>query len=94
MPSRDRATYVYGRGDYGTEHASDLDAHVVERNCSLGCQVTTEGEEPGMGCPHLLNLYIKEPVPVFDPRPGGIHCDARVPLDVAIVLDGQEVFDL
>lgn len=91
----DRATSVYGRGAYGMHYADQLVELVESWNCSLGCQKA--GDEsvvsefgPGGTCDLLASLFVGQPVPEFDPRPAGIHCEARIPLDAPVVLDGQE----
>lgn len=95
----DRATYVYGRGDYGSEYATDLVAKIDGWNCALGCQRAGDDAAraefgPGGNCSLLAQLFAKVPVPEFDPRQNGIHCIARVPLDAPVVLDGQEALEL
>ena len=79
--SIDRATHVYGRGDYGTDHAEELALHIEERNCAKGCRHSDPEDRikfggPGGNCHLLVNLFVELPVPEFDLRPDGIHCDA------------------
>ena len=79
--SLDRATHVYGRGDYGTDRATELIRHIEARNCIKGCRRSDPEDRirfggPGGNCGLLGNLVVALPVPEFDPRPDGIHCDA------------------
>lgn len=77
----DRATWVYGRGDYGTEYASDLEDLVAKDNCSR-CAIAVHHEADGFyECPKglTMRLYSGDPIPEWDPQPTGIVCDALEP---------------
>jgi hypothetical protein len=79
VPSGDRSTFVYGRGDYGAEYAGDLVRIVEQGNCVKDCAKSDPKDRgefgPGGNCIHLANLFVGLPIPEFDPRPDGIVCE-------------------
>lgn len=77
----DRTTYVYGRGDYGTEYAGDLIRIIEAGNCGKARCIHAGSDKdvaefgPGGNCRSLASLFAGIPIPEFDPRDDGIHCD-------------------
>jgi hypothetical protein len=73
-----------GRGDYGTDHSSDMIALIEEHNCVKGCTLSgTRAARrefgPGGNCELLALVAIGDgPIREFDPRPDGPHCTARI----------------
>ncbi len=82
MAEIDRATYVYGRGDYGTEYAHNLIEKIEQWNCSRGACVHsgTEADRaesgPGGTCHLLASVFFGQPVPEFDPQRERIVCES------------------
>ena len=82
--SRDASgAWIPGRGDYGSDHCSDLIMIVEEDNCSRGRGCVKAGTlaqraEFGDGgvCPHILAVILGDPVPELDPLPEGPVCRA------------------
>lgn len=75
-----------GRGDYGSDHSSDLIELIEDHNCSKGCTLSgTRAARrefgPGGTCSILMRVSFGdgEPIRELDPRREGPHCTARVP---------------
>jgi hypothetical protein len=74
--------WVPGRGDYGTEYATDLVEIIERHNCVKGCTrsgTQAERDEFGLGgnCEVLARVCVPAAVPELDPRPDGPHCRVR-----------------
>jgi hypothetical protein len=93
-PSIDRATHVYGRGDYGTDYAGELIEKVEAWNCVRGCYHAV-GQDPEYGpgglCHLLANLIAELPIPEFIPHARSIECTARIPVPSDAEIDAAHL---
>lgn len=76
------------RGDYGTDHSTDMIAIVEELNCSKGCAHAGPRSKrrefgPGGVCPIIGMIGLSsygDQIPELDPRDEGPHCRAYTPM--------------
>jgi hypothetical protein len=73
-----------GRGDYGTDHASDMIALVEKLNCVKGCRFAGDAATraqfgPGGDCGVLGRIWFEpeKGIPELDPQPAGPFCRKR-----------------
>jgi len=74
------------RGDYGSDHSSDLIEVIEAHNCVHGCLKSGSAAKrkefgPGGNCEILARIAFwqsdDEPIREIDPRLSGPHCNAR-----------------
>lgn len=98
-------TWIPGRGDYGTEYASELIEVIESGNCKKGCLRSGSDAEkaefgPGGNCGILAMVALGDgetPVPELDPTPRYPTCRVRepIPTDFEVATrDMEPLFEL